>query len=244
MPSHKRSPVRVVTFDLDDTLWDLTPVLLRAERLCWEWLVRRCPELGLHFSIEALRELKAGLVAQQPELLHQISQQRLLTLEVALAQSGCEPSVVRQLAREAFEVFLLARHEVTFFDDALEVLAALSRDYTLGALTNGNADVERLGLARYFDFALAAEQVNASKPAPDLFLAAMARTGVDAPGMVHVGDHIENDVRAAQRLGIAAVWVNLDGQVWPGPDGPAAEVRSLRALPETIAALGAGPGRH
>lgn len=233
--------ITVITFDLDDTLWDLRPVLLRAEQVTWDWLCERHPPLRRQFDVVRLRELKAQLVSRQPELANQISQQRILCIEVALQQSACPAPRARELARLAFEVFLHARHEVAFFEDALAVLATLSRNHTLGALTNGNADVERLGLARYFDFALAGEHFPAGKPAPHLFLAAMERTGATADQMVHVGDHIENDVRAAQRLGIPGIWVNLQGQSWPGPDQPAGEIRKLAELPDCIDRLGRTP---
>ena len=61
------------------------------------------------------------------------------------------------------------RHDIEYFEDALDTLAHLARHYTLGALSNGNASVARLGLDRYFDFHLSAEGVGRRKPEPEMF---------------------------------------------------------------------------
>jgi putative hydrolase of the HAD superfamily len=52
--------------------------------------------------------------------------------------------------------------------------------YTLGVVTNGNADVRRLGLADYFKFALCAEDIGIAKPDARLFHEALQRGGVSA----------------------------------------------------------------
>lgn len=231
-------PIRLVTFDLDDTLWDIAPVLVRAEQRLFEWLREKAPRLTARYDSLGLKRLMAEQLAANPELNHQISQLRILTLEHALQVSGYSHSEAIQVARQAFDIFLMARHEVEYFEHALEILETLSQRYTLGALTNGNADIKRLELAPYFDFALAAEQVRAAKPAPDLFLAALARGGVPAAAAVHVGDHIEHDIRAAQAVDIRAVWVNYERRDWPGGPPPAAMVHSLDELPAKLEQLG------
>lgn len=231
------SRIQLVTFDLDDTLWDLGPVLTRAEQHLYNWLQDNAPAVTARYSATALQELKAEVLAANPELRHQISQMRISTLEHALRASGYPPAQVSELARRGFEVFLHARHDVAYFEYALEMLADLSRHYTLGALTNGNADVQRLSLSRYFDFGLAAEHVRASKPAPELFLAALQRCSVEPYQAVHVGDHVENDVRGAQAVGMHTVWVNFERHPWPGGPPPGATVHSLQELPEAVARL-------
>ena len=235
-----KMPIQLVTFDLDDTLWDIAPVLVRAEHHLYQWLQRHAPQLTERYDSLGLQQLMAEQLAANPELVHQISQLRIVTLESALAASGYSHRFSVEMARRAFEVFLLARHEVEYFEHALETLATLSQQYVLGALTNGNADVTQLELAPYFDFALAAEQLRAAKPAPDLFLAALERGGAKPSTTVHVGDHIENDVRAAQALDIRTVWVNFQHQTWPGGAPPTATIHSLQELPATLERLADG----
>jgi putative hydrolase of the HAD superfamily len=138
----------------------------------------------------------------------------------------------------AFAAFLEQRHQVELYEEALGVLRELAGSYRLGALTNGNADIYKTDAAEYFDFAFLAEEIGASKPAPDMFLAALAETGA-APGqVVHVGDNPEHDILGASRAGLRTVWVNLQGVAWDRDDIlPDGQVLNLSELPAVIRAI-------
>lgn len=115
------------------------------------------------------------------------------------------------------------------------MLELLGQRYTLGVVTNGNADVRRLGLADYFDFALCAEDVGIGKPDPAPFLEALRRSGVAASSAVHVGDHPGDDIAGAQRAGLKAVWFNPQGLPWKGSVAPDAQIQRLSQLPGVLA---------
>ncbi len=83
--------------------------------------------------------------------------------EHAIAEVGRNADESRRLAAEAFQLFLAERHKVSFFDDALDVLERLALRHTLGALTNGNADIARLGLDRFFRFAFSRRRCRRTK---------------------------------------------------------------------------------
>ncbi|MDP0902283.1 HAD family hydrolase, partial [Klebsiella pneumoniae] len=65
------------------------------------------------------------------------------------------------------------------------MLQALRQRFLLGVITNGNADVQRVGLSHYFHFALRAEDIGIAKPDARLFQEALQRGGVDASAAVH-----------------------------------------------------------
>lgn len=203
--------IKVVAFDLDDTLWDMKPTLVRAERKLIEWLKHNCQDLD--YDPAVMLELRSTLIAEQPSLKTQISELRKQMIYQALLTCGYDEQAAYASAVSAFEVFLAARNQVFFFADAIHSLQALLERYTLGALTNGNADIARLGLERYFAFAFTAEQVGAPKPAFDLFAAALAHTKVEPNEMIYVGDNPELDIAAAQRFGLNTIWVNIDGRL-------------------------------
>ena len=72
--------------------------------------------------------------------------------------------------------------------------------------------------------AFLAEELNASKPAPDMFHAAIERAGVTPERIVHVGDHPEHDVQGAREVGmrnLTAIDQQL-GEIPIEPGGPAA----------------------
>lgn len=228
---------KLITFDLDDTLWDMRPVLVRAEKRVKEWSKSRCPELYQRHSIEDLMALRHSVLADHPELKHQISQIRIEVIRRALVACGYSHNAAEQLSREGFEVFIEARHEVELFNETEDCLRALAGQYTLGVLTNGNADIHRIGLGHFFSFAFSAEQLNSAKPAPDMFKAALDAGNALPHEMIHVGDHIDHDISGAQNIGAATIWINAKAEVWPGKKQPDAQVRHIGEVPAAVSEL-------
>ena len=59
---------------------------------------------------------------------------------------------------------------MTFYEDVITVLEKLSSQYKLGVLTNGNADVNKLGIGHLFDFSVSSMDVKSNKPAQGHFV--------------------------------------------------------------------------
>jgi len=227
--------IRVITFDLDNTLWDVEPALLRAEQAQRDWLLQHRPGSIEHHDHDSLWEFKKALWKRHPELAHHVSNMRIRMLHELQRQAGYSEQESERGARAAFAAFLEQRHKVQLYEEALGILQELAKNYRLGALTNGNADIYKTDAGEYFDFAFLAEEIGASKPAPDMFQAALAKTGV-APGqIVHVGDNPEHDILGASGVGMRTVWVNLQGAAWNHAQLlPDAEVQRLADLPQAI----------
>ncbi|HSB96714.1 MAG TPA: HAD family hydrolase [Spongiibacteraceae bacterium] len=227
-------PIKLLTFDLDDTLWEFAPVLWRAEETTYAWLEQHAPLLTARFSLTALRELRLQIAREQPELAHRVTELRIAGLRRALQQVEIATADIEALAQAAFEIFLEARHRVELFDAAEEVLDQLSREYILAAITNGNVQIKKLGLDRFFALAINAEQLPRAKPHPEPFLAALQQIGCAPAQCIHIGDDIENDIRGAQRVGLHTVWMNPARQLWPGGEPPSQEIQDLLQLPAAI----------
>lgn len=231
------SSIKVITFDLDDTLWEVAPVLIAAEQAVYQWLSEHTPKVTDSFSPDALRKIRWQLWKNRPELAHQISQLRIESMKELMQQAGYPPQAAFEYSQAAFEVFIHHRHQVILFDDAEITLQTLHKDYSLGVLTNGNADVSRLAIGRYFDFSFAAEELNASKPAPDHFNAAMAASGASAAEIVHIGDHHEHDIEAALAAGCQAIWFNPQQKTWPESSPAPLTIKTLGEAPALIRQL-------
>jgi putative hydrolase of the HAD superfamily len=225
--------IQLITFDLDDTFWDVGPVIRSAETQLRDWLGLHAPRLG-DFPVESLATIRRMLVESEPGLKHRISELRRRILFHALQDAGYPHAEAKQIADQAFDVFLEARHAIDLFPEVHPTLEQLANHYTLGVLTNGNADVRRLGLADYFQFTLCAEELGVGKPDPRPFQAALERAGVRAEQAVHIGDHPDDDIGGAQRAGVKAIWFNPGGAAWDREGQPDAEVRSLAELPELL----------
>ena len=136
--------IRVVTFDLDDTLWDVRPVLIEAERRTHHWLAEHAPAAQRLLENGGAQTLRAALVAAEPALVHQLSRLRTEVFRTAMLQAGHTEPRATELAERAFGVFFAARHEVVLFAGVMPLLRELRQQYRLGALSNGNADLRRL----------------------------------------------------------------------------------------------------
>jgi len=226
--------IKLITFDLDDTLWHTAPAIVSAEAILRDWLGEHAPKLG-PVPVEHLWEIRARLVEAEPSFKHRISALRRRVLFHALQDAGYAHEQAQDLADKGFEVFLHARHQVEIFPEVQPMLEILTKRYTLGVVTNGNADVRRLGLADYFTFALCAEDLGIGKPDPAPFLEALKRGNAQAHAAVHVGDHPGDDIFGAQQAGLRAIWYNPEGKAWEADKQPDAEISSLLQLPEVLA---------
>ncbi|TBU95756.1 HAD family hydrolase [Stutzerimonas kirkiae] len=225
--------IQLLTFDLDDTLWDNRPVIANAEQAMRDWLRRHAPA-SEGISIEHFRQVRQQVLDEQPLLRHRLSSLRRQTLQRVLREDGYEDSQAMLLAEGAFQAMLEARHRIELFSDTLPTLETLASRYRLAVITNGNADIHRLGLGDYFSFTLCAEELGVGKPDPRPFREALRRAGVEAQAAVHIGDDPANDIAGAQDVGMRAVWFNPSGQGWPLQGGPDARVAALAELPGTL----------
>lgn len=229
-------PVRAITLDLDDTIWPIAPVIVRAEAALGEWLERHAPRTAARWPLDARRALRDAVAAEHPHLAHDFTRQRMISLERMFAAAGDDPA----LAAPAFDAFFAARCEVEHYADSLGALNRLAARVPLAALTNGNADLQRIGLMHVFRFQLGARDHGAAKPEPSIFHAACERLGCVPGEVLHVGDDIEMDVVGAHRAGLRSCWINRDdgcaaAREWPRDDvRPDLEFPSLAALADWL----------
>jgi len=236
--------IKLITFDLDNTLWHADPVLIRAEQHLYDWLKTNCPELTDKYSKESMRQFKADVANANPGLKHKVSALRLEAIKLSLLAVGYDENSAMLQAQRAFEIFHRARQQVTFFDHTLHVLNELKKYYRLAALTNGNADVSTLGLDRYFEFSLSAESVGKQKPAPDMFMMALDHANVAAEEVIHIGDHPEHDIMGANKVGFHTIWVNFEttngAGIAPSTCHPTAVANCLSEIPKLVAQIAEG----
>lgn len=222
--------IRAITIDLDDTLWEIHPVIRRAEQQLRDWLTDNYPRTTAMFSREAAWELRREVIAEHPDQRHDLTFMRRTVLRRMGTAAGYEVDFVDA----AMEVFNEARNAVELFPEARPALRVLRREYVLIAVTNGNADLERIGIDDLFHDFVSASIAGAAKPARQIFDVAVEAGGASAKQTLHVGDHPEYDVNGARDAGLKTVWVNRHGSQWPvelpQPDGIVQHVGELAAL--------------
>jgi FMN hydrolase / 5-amino-6-(5-phospho-D-ribitylamino)uracil phosphatase len=218
----------VLSFDLDDTLWPVAPVIAAAETSLLCWLNDRYPKAAQDHSVESLRALRADVALRYPDQSHDLTFLRHRSLQELFASADHDET----LADEALEVFLNERNRVQFYADVRPALLRLHSKYPLFALSNGNADLKRCGLADLFDGHVTARSAGAAKPDERIFAALVDLAGVPASQIMHIGDDPLADVVGASRAGMQSVWLNRDAREWPAAH--AAPARTITTLAEII----------
>jgi putative hydrolase of the HAD superfamily len=207
---------RILSFDLDDTLWPIAPVIAQAERELYDWLQDRYPGAARGHSVESMRALRADVAQRFPQHGHDLTFLR----RQALAEQFLATGHSAALADPALEVFFAARNRVEFYPDVRPALQRLRGRYSLFALSNGNADLERCGIADLFDGHITARAAGAAKPDARIFGKLLAAAGAAAHEVLHVGDDPLADVVGAQRAGLQSIWLNREARAWPAQYSP------------------------
>jgi putative hydrolase of the HAD superfamily len=215
--------IKCITFDLDDTLWACAPVLRRAEKICYNWLAKYYPKITTNYSEQQLFESRLQYMHTHPEQAFNLT---LIRIDW-LTQLADEFSYPAQMAEDAFQVFWLARNKVTLFAGALESLEQLATNFSLGTISNGNADVNHIGLGEYFDFSVNVNDAGVAKPEPEIFHYALQQAGCNADEILHIGDHPHQDVLGALNAGLFAIWYNPEREVWLEDKKPTAIIQNL-----------------
>ena len=223
--------VKAVSLDLDDTLWPIWPTIELAEKALHDWLMERAPMTAALFSSPgALREIRAEMNAARPELKHDMSALRRESIRLALYRAGEDPL----MADAAFDVFFAARQQVTMFDDAMPALELLAARYPLVALSNGNADVQRIGIGHFFRASVTAREFGVGKPDPRIFHAAAGALELTPEEVLHIGDDATLDALGALNAGMQAAWLNRADAPWPHEQEPHVTLMHLGELREVL----------
>ena len=227
--------ILALTIDLDDTLWPVMPALERADRDLDSYLRQHFPHVARTWPIPAMRELRASVAAERIDLAHDFTAQRYITLRKAFDACGISEAPLDTM----WEIYACARNSVELYPDALPALERLRTMRPVASLTNGNADLERIGLHMHFAHQISARDIGVAKPDARIFLAAAERLGVAPEQILHIGDDPELDVVGARDAGLRTAWINRAGHPWPGALGPKPDLdlRDLAALVEWL-------GRH
>ncbi len=222
------SRIKAITLDLDDTLWPVWPTIGRAEVALQAWLNTHAPAAAaLSADAELKKAIRAEIQARHADRAHDLSFLRRESIRALLHQAA-EPE---HLAEPAFEVFFAERQRVDLFEDALPALAFWSQRMPVVALSNGNADVHRVGIGQHFHASVSAQSLGVAKPDLRIFVAGAQAAGVETHEVLHIGDDAHADCVGALAAGMQVAWLNREGHDWAHGDiRPHLEVRDLHAL--------------
>lgn len=212
--------IRALTLDLDDTLWPVLPALERADRELDDYLRQHYPDVARAWPIPAMRALRAQVAQERLDLAHDFTAQRHLTMQRAFAACGMDEAPLDVL----WDIYFTARNSVELYADSLPALQRITATHPVASLTNGNADLDMIGIRAHFAHHICARDTGVAKPDPRIFSMAAERLGVAPDEILHVGDDPVLDVVGARDAGLRTAWINRSGAAWPEALGAAPDL--------------------
>ena len=233
---------RAMLIDMDDTILSAygRPEIA-WNRIADEFAGEFGPLLPQQVAASVLTYARQFWATAEPVWRLKLAEARRLTVKggfAALAAKGHPLS--DDLAVRVADRFTAYREEEMFvFPGAHDAIDALkARGIKLALVTNGAADtqrakVERFELAHRFDHIQIEGEHGFGKPEERAYLHAMQTLGVTAADTWMIGDNLEWEVEAPQRLGIYSVWMDVHGDGLPA-ESPITPDRIIRSLSELL----------
>lgn len=204
--------VTIIAFDLDDTLWPCMPVIEHAEKTLYAWLDEHYPRVTANYNPAQMVDLRKQFMTQDQKYSIDLSMMRRDFLKKLACEHQYDST---SMADRGFDVFYNARQQVSFYDDVFPVLERLKLKYRLGAITNGNASVDKVGLGHLIEHTVSAIDLQVAKPDKRIYQCLADRFDVPSEQILYIGDHPEYDVIGPQVAGLRAAWINRENQQWP-----------------------------
>ncbi|NJE04638.1 TIGR02253 family HAD-type hydrolase [Thermococcus sp. M36] len=192
--------IKVVFFDLDDTIVDTTRLAEMARRNAIENMVRH----GLPVDFDTAYQELLELISEYGSNFSRHFDYLLRRLEVPY-----DPKLVA--------AGVISYHNTKFaylrtVKGVRRVLLDLQRaGYRLGIITDGDPikqweKILRLELDAYFDKVFISDHLGVKKPHPKIFKKALRKMGVEPEEAVMVGDRLYSDIYGAKQVGMITVW--------------------------------------
>lgn len=225
------SEIKAISFDLDDTLYENGPILSQAENAQLTHIHKTVPE-AIGTDLKYWRKNQKKFAKKNPEIAQDMAKLRLHSIYKGLIKLGLPDKDAHVQAESAFDVFHQERVKVEIAPEVRALLLDLKRRYKLIALTNGTAEICKMGLDEIFEFSINAGPDGVrQKPANDMYHSAAERLGIAPQNLLHIGDSLGHDVKGALNAGCIALWANFN-QAQPSTKSalPHLEIQDLEQL--------------
>lgn len=196
--------IRLITFDLDETLWGGSEVIQQAELHMINWVSERVPNFAEHYRSQST-DRRAKILAKRPRIHYDFNKIRLAVVEQILIECDLLPRDACEIATSALCIFHGARNEIQLKPNAISLLHELHGNYLLASISNGTSDVYRSPLKKYFELSVYARNMGTCKPDPAMFEVVLSHTKTLPTEAVHVGDHPVEDLAVAKQVGMHTI---------------------------------------
>ncbi|TQV72004.1 HAD-IA family hydrolase [Aliikangiella marina] len=193
------STIKLISFDLDDALYDNKPVLFEAERLCNQFLADEFNRQNREFDLQNFYEIRHRLMESTDPSMENMTQMR----QVAITEICQDLEDSGSVAAKALEIFLTARSNAAVPAKIHTMMERLAKQFTLVSVTNGNCDPNKLSIGQFFSKNYSPVEGFRAKPQPEMLLKVLDDFSLERSQVLHIGDSLDKDGLAAKNAGVS-----------------------------------------
>jgi putative hydrolase of the HAD superfamily len=197
------SNVRLISFDLDNTLYDNRPVIALAEKKSREYLDATFRQQQKRFDFAQFSAIRQKLLDQQNSSHERDSRYDDLTrlrrdvlLEICSPLDGAE-----KIVEQALNLFLEHRSLATIPQPIQKMMEQLAKNYTVVSVTNGNCRADLLSCGSLFQQNYSPTHGFRAKPHPEMLEQVSEDFSLSTEQILHIGDSESSDGDAARAAG-------------------------------------------
>ncbi|SBS83526.1 haloacid dehalogenase-like hydrolase, putative [Plasmodium ovale curtisi] len=216
--------IKLITFDLDHTIWNIDALLNYADNECYKYMKKNYRrlydyllkeyELSITNLVKELLEKNVDVNKDGVQILTRI---RIDALKYLAKQTNYDEI---KFASEIQQLWKEKKNDVHLFisPGTLEYLTELkNRGYILGAITNGDSDINGIKfLSEIFSFVIRSMDYDYAKPNVEIFNIAEnvlkeknKHVHVNTDEWLHVGDDVYTDIMGAKNKKINCAWITM-----------------------------------
>jgi putative hydrolase of the HAD superfamily len=208
----KLKSIQAISFDLDDTLYENTSIIVQAEK---SLMVLMHQDYPITQSVDKLfwRKQQIKHLTLNPNLKNDMSYLRQLSIRSGLQELGLSGKTLAAATEHCYAHFYQQRSNFKINKNIHSLLTTLAEKLPLVAITNGNVNLQQIGLQDYFSACFKASIDMPMKPHSAMFDASQAFLKMPAETILHVGDNLLKDVKGGLQAGYQTAWYAHDRQM-------------------------------
>lgn len=219
----------IIMFDADETLFDFKKserAALKNTMLEFDIEYDENYHLKVYKDINTAiwKELENGLITQKKLKIERFKRFSD-SLNAGFDEALFAKSYMKHLSLASF-----------LYDNSIDLVVSLYKDYRLTIITNGLKDVQnnrirKSIIAKYFEDIIISEEVQVSKPDPKIFEHALNNINhTDKSKVLIVGDSLTSDIQGGINSGIDTCWFNSNNVINKTAIKPTYEISNLMEL--------------
>ena len=189
--------IKVISFDLDNTLYDNTPVIKKAEKESQQYLSKEFSKQNKIFDVNQYISVRKELIRSNNVAFDNLTYLR----QECLTQVCIKLQNSELIIEKATKIFIDLRQEAKIPVEINKMIEKLSKCFILVSMTNGNCDAKNLSVGQYFDKNYSPQQGYRAKPHAEMYEKVMTDFNIKAEEILHVGDEGNTDGLGANNAG-------------------------------------------